>query len=147
MKNKRKIKYAAAIIAAFLFFGCAAAFPGSEEAIVESLVRQRTDAMAGFFAGQVGREEAIETLNYVETDLLREKDVANIDAYFRTDIEQVRAYEFESIRITDAEDELICAEVTIKWESEGLEGKEEFSHTYDVICVYEENRYKLAQFY
>ena len=119
----------------------------SQEAIIRDLISQRTDTMAGFYAGEIGRDEAIETISYMETDLLMQADIENIDRYFRTDIEQVKKYQFEHIRITDSHEDMICADVTIRWEAEGLDGREEFYHTYQVICVKEDNRYKLDQFY
>ena len=68
--------------------------------LFRDLISQRTDTMAGFYAGEIGRDEAIETIAYMETDLLMQTDIENIDRYFRTDIEQVKKYQFEHIRIT-----------------------------------------------
>ena len=73
----------------------------------------------------------METLEEIETDLLKKEDMSNIDLYFRTDIEQVRGYSFEDVSVTLSDGEMICAKVTIKWNSEGLQGSEEFCHTYD----------------
>ena len=78
----------------------------SQEAIIRDLISQRTDTMAGFYAGEIGRDEAIETIAYMETDLLMQTDIENIDRYFRTDIEQVKKYQFEHIRITDSHEDM-----------------------------------------
>lgn len=143
-----KRRYKAALLASVVILACTAIASADTEAdVVTDLVAARTDAMSGFFAGELTREEALETLEEIETDLLKKEDMSNIDLYFRTDIEQVRGYSFEDVSVTLSDGEMICAKVTIKWNSEGLQGSEEFCHTYDVICIKEGNRYKLAQFY
>ena len=143
-----KRRYKAALLTSVVKLACTAIASADTEAdVVTDLVTARTDAMSGFFAGELTREEALETLEEIETDLLKKEDMSNIDLYFRTDIEQVRGYSFEDVSVTLSDGEMICAKVTIKWNSEGLQGSEDFCHTYDVICIKEGNRYKLAQFY
>lgn len=144
---KKRIGVIILAICSVMVLGTALAQGDSQEAIVRDLITQRTDTLAGFYAGDIDQDAAIETIEYMETDLQKKMDIENIDKYFRTDIEQVKKYEFERIHVTFSDDEMICADVTIRWEAEGLMGKEDFSHTYEVICIKEDNRYKLAQFY
>ena len=42
---------------------------------------------------------------------------------------------------------MICAEVTIQWETEGAGTNESYETTYDVIGYKEDKKYKLVQFF
>lgn len=119
----------------------------SEEAIVENLICRRTDALSLYYAGEVNKEKTMETINTVTTDFLRDEDLENLEKYFQCDLEQVLDYEIEDIDITYSDDDVICAFVTINWKSEGVKGRDDFSHTYSVICEKEENLLKLSQFF
>lgn len=145
MKKRRLVCIAA--VSLIVIFTTAFAIAGSEEAIVKSLICQRTDTLSGFYAGEIDREYAVEKIKSIETSHLMEEDLQNIDLYFRTDIEQVKKYSITRIDITQSDEDMICADVSIRWQSEGIQGKEEFNCNYSVICCKEENAYKLAQFF
>ncbi len=119
----------------------------SQEQIVESLISQRTDILNLYYAGEADKKETMENISNVTTDFLKESDLKNLEAYFQCDLERPIGYEFSEIDVTYYDDEVICALVTIEWMAEGIKGREDFSHTYSVICVKEENLYKLAQFF
>lgn len=119
----------------------------SDEAIVEDLICRRTEALSLYYAGEVNKEQTMETIKAVTTDFLRDEDLENLEKYFQCDLEQLMDYEIEDIDITYSDGDVICAFVTIKWKSEGLKGRDDFSHTYSVICEKEENLLKLSQFF
>ena len=67
--------------------------------------------------------------------------------YFQTDIEEVTAYEITKVDITEADETLICAVVTVCWEVYGTDGEENIEGIYSVIAEKCENSYKLVQFF
>lgn len=142
-------KKTAVLAAVLLFMGIFTANSAacSDEAIVENLICRRTDALSLYYAGEVNKEKTMETIKAVTTDFLRDEDLENIEKYFQCDLEQLVDYEIEDIDITYSDGDVICAFVTITWKSEGLKGREDFSHTYSVICEKEENLHKIAQFF
>lgn len=119
----------------------------SDEAIVEELICRRTEALSLYYAGEVNKEKTMETIESVTTDFLRDEDLENLEKYFQCDLEQLVDYEIEDIDITYSDGDVICAFVTINWKSEGLKERDDFSHTYSVICEKEENLHKIAQFF
>ena len=119
----------------------------SQERIVENLICARTDILSNYYAGLISKEETMTKISDVTTDFLKEEDLTNLEKYFQCDLEQVVDYEILDINVDYWDDEVICAEVTIDWEAEGLKGRDNFSHTYSVICKKEENFFKLAQFF
>ena len=149
MREKKKPGYVAiaAVIIGLIALSGVFAAGRSDADIVKELITVRTDTLSGFYAGEIERKDAMETINSIEGDHLLKEDLQNIDLYFRTDIEQVKEYSFEKITVTEAEDEMICADVTMKWKAEGLDGEESFTVTYDVICEKDGDSYKLVQFF
>lgn len=143
-------KYRTAVIVAICILIAAAtgfAASGNEQTTIKSLISQRTDILNDFYNGKIQKKAATEMLTSMETDLLLAEDLKNLDLYFQTDIDQVQEYSFEKINIKQADKSLICADVTMLWKVEGLDGKDSFLHTYSVICEKEGKTYKLAQFY
>ncbi len=121
---------------------------GSDEAIVDNLICQRTDTLNDFYGGRLGKAETVEIIERIETEHQKEEDLQNINLYFQTDIEQVQAYEIEDIDITYTDEDMICANVTMGWILGELdENEDEIEVSYSVICKREENMYKLAQFF
>ena len=112
----------------------------SQERIVEDLICQRTDTLGLYYAGKVNKEDTITKISKITTDHLRDYDLENLEKYFQCDLQQLVDYKISEINV-------ICALVTIDWQAEGLKGRDDFSHTYSVICKKEENFYKLAQFF
>ena len=133
-------------IAICVFFTTSFAVKDANEDVVESLVCQRTDVLSSYYAGHEGKEETISIIEKIETGLLKKNDLENIEIYFQTDIDQVKGYTIKDIDITYEDDEMICANITIEWESESIMGKEKFINCYSVICEKKDNTYKLAQF-
>ena len=67
--------------------------------------------------------------------------------FFQTDIEEITDYKIKAVDITDIDETLICAVVTIEWELYGTNGKEHMEEIYSVIAQKQENSYKLVQFF
>lgn len=120
---------------------------GGEEEIVKDLIKKRTDILSDFYAGRSEKKEAIEAIEEIEGGHLLKEDLQNINLYFQTDIEQTKKYDFEEVIITNSDSDIICADVTILWEAEGLSGSETFEVTYNVICELKDDSYKLVQFF
>lgn len=145
-----KILTAAAVTAAiFLGTSFGIAFSDQKEAIVKDLVCRRTDAMSGYFASKLSYWEAGTQLKEAEAGKQLETDLKKMRDFFRTDIEQVNAYEIQNIEFTLKDEEMICAVVEIVWTAEGLDGEEQFATTHSVICEKEkgESDYKLVHFF
>ncbi len=123
------------------------AMAGSNEQIVERLIRQRTDTLRLYYSGQADKSDTKKVIENITTDYLRDEDLMNIDRYFHSEVDQVRAYEILDIDVFSADEDIICAYVTINWKAEGLDGKDDFTYKYSTICKKEENLYKLAQFF
>ncbi len=145
MKKRRAVCFS--IICLIVIFTTAFAIASGDEAVVKNLIYQRTDTLSGFYSGEIEREDAINKIKSIETSHLMEEDLENIDLYFRTDIERVKKYLIKDLNITQSDKDIICADVAIEWQSEGLSGEETFTCNYKVICLKEENVYKLAQFF
>lgn len=130
-----------------LILGTAYAMANSNEQIVEKLITQRTDTLSLYYSGQVGKDETKEKIKNITTDFLLDEDLENIEAFFQSEVDQVRGYKITDIDVTQADEDMICAYVTIDWETEGLKGEDNFTYKYSTICKKEENFYKLAQFF
>ena len=123
------------------------AMANSKEQIVEKLITKRTDALSLYYSGYADKEDTKTIIEKITTDYLRDEDLANIDRFFQSDLEQINGYKITKIDITSADEDVICAYVTIDWNSQNYEEEENFIHTYSTICKKEENLYKLAQFF
>jgi len=128
-KNKKRREYIIITAAVLGLIALSSVFASArtDEDIIRELVSLRTDTLSGFH-------------------LLKE-DLQNIDLYFQTDIEQVKEYSFEKISVTKSEEDMICADVTMEWEAEGIDGTDNFTVTYNVICQKDKESYKLVQFF
>ncbi len=133
------------IAAATVSFVFASSF--GEKETVKELISLRTDILGRFYGGEIEKDDAVEMIKKIESGHLLKEDLQNIDLYFQTDIEQVRGYSFEDIIIRQSDEDMICADVTMKWDSEGIAGSETFSATYNVICYKDEDDFKLVQFF
>lgn len=148
-KNKKRRGYImiTAAVLGLITLSSVFASARTDEDIIRELVSLRTDTLSGFYAGEIDREDAIKTINSIEGDHLLKEDLQNIDLYFQTDIEQVKEYSFEKISVTKSEEDMICADVTMEWEAEGIDGTDNFTVTYNVICQKDKESYKLVQFF
>ena len=144
MKNRGYIIFIAIIV---VMFGSAYANANSSENIVEDLVCKRIDTLSLYYAGQADEDETKEIIEEITTGHLRDEDLSNIHTYFQTEIEQIQKYEITKIDVTKADETMICAYVTIQWETKTLKGDDNFTHIYSVICENEKNSYKLLQFF
>ena len=144
MKNGVQL---AIIIALVIVLGTICANANSDEKIVEELICARTDALGLYYAGQARKDETIEAINKCTMSYLRDSDLANIDRYFQSDVDQLIDYKITDIKVKEAQDEFIIATATINWQSKTLKGEENFTHTYSIICEKEKNLYKLSQFF
>lgn len=144
---KRGILLLHAFIIVCMYITTSFATTYSQEEIIKSLICQRTDTLNMYYAGQANKKDTMEKIELITTDYLKESDLQNLENFFQCDLERPVGYEFAKIDITYSDDDVICALVTIDWTSEGIKGRENFSHTYSIICEKEENLYKLAQFF
>ncbi|MGN1414499.1 MAG: hypothetical protein ACI4WY_09675 [Anaerovoracaceae bacterium] len=151
MKGIRYKILAAAAVTAAIFLGTSSgiAFSDQKEKIVEDLVCRRTDAMSGYFASKLSYWEAGTQLKETESGIQLETDLKKMREFFRTDIEQVKAYEIRNIEFTLKGEDILCAVVEISWTAEGLDGEDRFETTHSVICERQAGKsdYKLVQFF
>ena len=151
MKRIRYKILAAAAVAAAIILGTSFGMASSDqqEAIVEDLVCRRTDAMSGYFASKLSYWEAGAQLREAEAGMQLETDLKKMRDFFRTDIEQVKAYEIRNIEFTLKEEDMLCAIVEIAWTAEGLDGEAQFETNHSVICEKQtgEIDYKLVHFF
>lgn len=144
---KRKHIAVTAVVIAAVLMTTAFALAGSEEKIVEDLINERTTTLNSYYDGGMQREEAREKIREIETGNLMEQDLENIDLYFQTDIDRIKEFELLSVKITESSEDMICADVYIKWDVETVTGNDSFMCGYSVICVKEGEDYKLVQFF
>ena len=90
---------------------------------------------------------ALAQIKSVEKGRLLEEDILAMKEYFQTDIEEVSDYEIRDIEITNADENLVCAVVSVDWEVSGTAGKEKITEIYSVIMEKDEKSYKLVQFF
>lgn len=143
-----KKKYFAALLAAALILLTTAFAAGnSDERIVRELVKTRAETLSSFYDGGMLKDEAREIISELETGDLKDLDLENIELYFQTDIDRINEAELISVVITEATEDLIRADVRMRWDVETVNGSDSFLCEYDVICVREEGAFKLAQFF
>lgn len=124
---------------------CATA--NSNESIVENLVCKRIDTLDLYYKGEINKEDAVRLISEITTEYLKIEDLQNLSRYLQCDLEQIVEYKITKINIGYCDENVICAAVSMDWKAEGLNGIDNFSHTYSVICKKEEKIYKLAQFF
>ena len=146
MSKKMKIT---ALILTIIVFTTTMGFSSSdsEEDIVEELITERINAMDLYYESQINEFEAKERLRAVENGTLLDEDIDNLHTYFRTDIEEIKEFDFQDIEITSSDEDVICAQVKLGWNIEGTDGKEILSCSYSVICENDGSGFKLVQFY
>lgn len=125
----------------------AMAMPDTEERVIRELITVRNVTLSEFYDGGLTIEEAEETIRRIEGDMLMVTDLDNLERYFQTDIDQVQDFKIINIDVTKADEDLICADVSIKWDVEMITGTDSFICDYSVIAKKEKNSYKLVQFY
>lgn len=136
------------LLALILSMTTAFAFAGNEKDELHFLIAQRTEAMNGYFSSQLGYQQAKAMLQEVEADQLLARDLADLHAYFRTDIELIEQVEIEEIEITESDAQLLCARVRMNWQVAGMDGETEtISHTYSAIARRSEGSLKLVHFF
>ena len=114
---------------------------------VEMLVMERTEAMNGYFAGDVQYLQASERLREMEAGELLEEDLEALHAWERTDIEIIEAFEILEVVLMELTEERIAAQVTVDWIVRGIEGKDHFSVTYQAVCEKQGETLKLVKFF
>lgn len=147
MKPMRHLQKKLAVLPVVLLFSTIMASGTGPEGEISALVRQRTDAMNEYFCGQILYKEAAERIEQAETGRLLNEDLTAMRDFFQTDIEEITDYKIKAVDITDIDETLICAVVTIEWELYGTNGKEHMEEIYSVIAQKQENSYKLVQFF
>ena len=118
----------------------------AEAGILDTL-RARTDIMNGYFCGHISYYDALAQIENVEKGRLLEEDILSMREFFQTDIEEVTEYSITDIEITSADEDLVCAVVTIDWQVSGTAGVEIIEGIYSVIMEKDEKNYKLVQFF
>lgn len=143
---KHLIKKPAILLIVLLLSTVMASGSGPESEIT-MLVTQRTDIMNEYFGGHILYKEAAERIDKIEKGRLLEEDLEAMKSFFQTDIEDITDYEITKVEITDMDDALICAVVTVDWQVYGTGGNENIEGIYSVIAEKSENSYKLVQFF
>lgn len=139
-------KKIAVLMIVFILSTIMASGSGPESAI-SMLVSQRTDIMNEYFSGNILYKEAAERIGQIEKGRLLSEDLESMKEFFQTDIEEITDYKIRKIDITDIDETLICAVVTIEWELYGTGGRENIEEIYSVIAEKCKNSYKLVQFF
>ena len=103
--------------------------------------------MNEFFCGHIQYKEAAERIEIVEMGRLLDEDLSAMKAFFQTDIEEITDYKITDVNITDMDETLICAVVTVDWMVYGTGGNESVEEIYSVIAEKCEDSYKLVQFF
>ncbi len=143
---KHLIKKPAILLIVLLLSTVMASGSGPESEIT-MLVTQRTDIMNEYFGGHILYKEAAERIDKIEKGRLLEEDLEAMKSFFQTDIEDITDYEITKVEITDMDNSLICAVVTVDWQVYGTGGNENIEGIYSVIAEKSENSYKLVQFF
>ena len=143
---KHLIKKILTVMGAVLIAAILSSGSGIKGEITE-LVEARTDIMNGYFCGHINYYEAIGQIKKIEKGHLLEEDIQSMRDFFQTDIEEVSEYEISDIELTNTDENLVCAVVTIDWTVSGPSGKEEIQEIYSVIMEKDEKNYKLVQFF
>ena len=114
---------------------------------ITELISLRTDAMNGYFAGEIEFMHASEQLHDVEMGDLLKEDLMNLKAFERTDIEIVENYEITDVFFLKQNEDGVSARVTVDWTVSGIEGKDQFTATYEVSCQKHGESLKLVDFF
>ena len=129
MKGKKKYAIIISIAAVIVLMTTVLAMAGSDEKIVRDLIDERTVTLNNYYDGDMKKEEAREKIKKLETG------------------NRINEFEITSVKITHEDEDMICADVYIKWDVDTVTGSDSFICDYSVICVKEGNGYKLAQFF
>ena len=136
------------IVACFILVTTTAlAMPGTEERIIKDLITTRNETLSEFYDGGLSIKEAGETIKEIEGGSLMQQDLDNLERYFQTDIDRVEGFEIKKIYVTKNDNDMICADVSIRWDMETITGPESYLCDYSVIVEKEKNSNKLVQFY
>ena len=147
MKPMKHLQKKLAVLPVVLLLSTIMASGAGPEAEISTLVRQRTDVMNEFFCGHIQYKEAAERIEIVEMGRLLDEDLSAMKAFFQTDIEEITDYKITDVNITDMDETLICAVVTVDWMVYGTGGNESVEGIYSVIAEKCEDSYKLVQFF
>jgi len=146
MKHLLK-KTAVVLLAVFICIALFSFKSDNNEKIITELVCERTDIMEGYFCGQINLNDAVRAIKQIEKGRLLEEDIRNMKEFFQTDIEAVSMYEVTGTEITYKDENLVCAVMSILWETHGINGKDKTEEVYSVIMEKSENSFKLVQFF
>ena len=147
MKPIKHLIKKTAILLIVLLLSTVLASGSGPESEISMLVIRRTDIMNEYFGGHILYKEAAERIEKIEKGRLLEEDLEAMKSFFQTDIEDVTDYKITKVDITDMDDTLICAVVTVDWQVWGKGGEESIEGIYSVIAEKCENSYKLVQFF
>ena len=147
MKPIKHLIKKTAILLIVLLLSTVLASGSGPESEISILVIRRTDIMNEYFGGHILYKEAAERIEKIEKGRLLEEDLEAMKSFFQTDIEDVTDYKITKVDITDMDDTLICAVVTVDWQVWGTGGEESIEGIYNVIAEKCENSYKLVQFF
>ena len=147
MKPLKHLPKKLAVLPVILLLSTVMASGSGPEDEISMLVRQRTDIMNEYFSGHILYKEAAKRIEIIEMGRLLDEDLTAMKAFFQTDIEEITDYAITEVEITDRDETLICAVVTIDWQVYGTEGTESIEGIYSVIAQKSENSYKLVQFF
>ena len=147
MKPIKHLIKKTAILLIVLLLSTVLASGSGPESEISMLVIRRTDIMNEYFGGHILYKEAAERIEKIEKGRLLEEDLEAMKSLFQTDIEDVTDYKITKVDITDMDDTLICAVVTVDWQVWGTGGEESIEGKYSVIAEKCENSYKLVQFF
>ena len=111
------------------------------------LICARTDILNGYFCGHINYYDALEQIKNIEKGRLLDEDIQAMRDFFQTDIEEVSEYKIKDIELTNGDETLVCAVVTIDWKVSGTSKTEKIEEIYSVIMEKDEKNYKLVQFF
>ena len=139
MKPIKHLIKKTAILLIVLLLSTVLASGSGPESEISMLVIRRTDIMNEYFGGHILYKEAAERIEKIEKGRLLEEDLEAMKSFFQTDIEDVTDYKITKVDITDMDDTLICAVVTVDWQVWGTGGEESIEGIYSVIAEKCEN--------
>ena len=134
MKPIKHLIKKTAILLIVLLLSTVLASGSGPESEISMLVIRRTDIMNEYFGGHILYKEAAERIEKIEKGRLLEEDLEAMKSFFQTDIEDVTDYKITKVDITDMDDTLICAVVTVDWQVWGTGGEESIEGIYSVIA-------------
>ena len=124
MKPIKHLIKKTAILLIVLLLSTVLASGSGPESEISMLVIRRTDIMNEYFGGHILYKEAAERIEKIEKGRLLEEDLEAMKSFFQTDIGDVTDYKITKVDITDMDDTLICAVVTVDWQVWGTGGEE-----------------------